>query len=168
MAGSAPPTALSSAPVPAVVREFLAAHHTMTLATCTDARPWAAAVFYACDERCALYFVSDPGTRHAREAHHNPQVAAAIHGHDQEWRHLQGIQMEGRLEVVSAERRAAAEDLYLKRFPELARLLESPVDEQESRVRERFAAATFYVFEPRLLRFIDNTRGFASRQEWTL
>lgn len=155
--------------LPAAILAYVRSHHTMTLATCAGNRPWAAAVFYACEaDGASLYFVSDPGTRHCRQLAANPAAAATIHAHDENWRSIRGVQLEGRVEAVDEARRQAVVSLYLARFPELARLLDSPADEQERRVSQRFATARFYALRPTRLRFIDNSRGFGHREEFAL
>jgi uncharacterized protein YhbP (UPF0306 family) len=154
--------------VPDTVRAYLAAHYTMTLATSLDGRPWAAAVFYACDGDLRLYFVSDPKTRHATEGTANPAVAVAIHAHDQSWQSIRGVQIEGRLAVVAPEDRSRVEGLYVARFPVIGRMVRAATSDAERLVGQRLLAATFYAVTPLRLRFIDNTRGFGHRDEFVL
>lgn len=154
--------------VPAELRRYLADHYTLTLATASEGRPWAATVFYVSDERLRLYFVSDPKTRHATEAALNPNVAATIYAHDQAWQSIRGIQIEGRLGIVERDDRRRVEDLYIERFPLVGRLIRAATSDAERLVGQRLAAATFYVLSPGRLRFIDNTRGFGHKDEYLL
>jgi uncharacterized protein YhbP (UPF0306 family) len=157
-----------AASVPDHVRRYLAEHSTLTLATTNDGRPWAAAVFYVSDDRLRLYFASDPKTRHGREGTINPNVAVTVHEHDQAWHAIRGIQIEGRLEIVSREDRGTVEELYFTRFPVVGRLVRAATTDAERLVGQRFATATLYAVAPGRLRFIDNTRGFGHKEEFLI
>lgn len=154
--------------IPDFVRDYLTSHYTMTLATCRDDRPWAATVFYVCDQSLRLYFVSDSRTRHATEGEANPNVAVTIYAHDQAWETIRGVQIEGRLGIVSGMDRLRVAAMYAARFPSIGRLLLQPDTAQESVVASRFARATFYVVSPGRLRLIDNTRAFGHKDEYVL
>jgi len=154
--------------VPAAVRAYLSSHSTMTLATATAGRPWAAPVFYVCDDDLRLYFVSDPGTRHATQATENPNVAAAIYEHDQPWQSIRGVQIEGCLRVVPPADRPRVEALYWRRFPAIGRLLAVPANDDERLLRRRIAEARFYVLSPGIVRFVDNTLGFGHREDYVV
>ena len=52
----------------------------MTIATAKGETPWAASVFYA-NDGFALYFLSDPDSRHSKEITRNPVVAVTVHDH---------------------------------------------------------------------------------------
>jgi uncharacterized protein len=157
-----------AAEVPPAVRDYLQSHSTMTLATSGGDRPWAATVFYVCDEELRLYFVSSTQSRHSEQAAANPNVAATIYEHEQEWSSIRGVQIEGRLGVVAAADRAWVEELYARRFPAIGRILAEPADELERLIGERFRAGAFYVLSPGLLRFVDNTQGFGHTDEYVL
>lgn len=159
---------MTSAGLPETVRAYLTSHTTMTLATALDGQPWAAAVFYVCDEQSRLYFVSDPRTRHALQGTANPNVAATIHEHDQSWQTIQGVQIEGRLGVVPPEDRARIEALYIDRFPFIGRLVRAATSDIERLVGQRLMAATFYVLRPGRVRFIDNARRFGHKDEYVI
>jgi uncharacterized protein YhbP (UPF0306 family) len=154
--------------LPLAIRHYLTDHYTMTLATAVDGRPWAAAVFYACDEDLRFYFVSDPKTRHATQGSANPNVAAAIHAHDQSWQSIRGVQLEGRLGSVDAADRPRVEAIYIARFPLIGRMVRAATSDAERLVGQRLLAATFYVLRPGRLRFIDNSRGFGHKEEYVL
>jgi uncharacterized protein YhbP (UPF0306 family) len=157
-----------TSPLPESLQEYIRSHWTLTLATAHDDRPWAAAVFYVCDARMHLYFVSDPGTRHARHGAVNPNVAAAIHEHDHSWHSIRGVQIEGRLSAVPPAERRHVEALYIERFPVIGRLLRAATTDAERLVGQRFVAATFYELTPGLVRFIDNRRGFGHKDEYVV
>jgi general stress protein 26 len=94
-------TTLDGDPDFARVRELLAGHNTLSLATTGEDGAWAASVFYASDERCNLYFVSDLKTRHGRDMSREERVVAAINRDVATWDEVIGLQIEGRAEVLS-------------------------------------------------------------------
>ena len=72
--------------------EYLQEHYVMTIASCHENVPWAAAVFYASDD-FVLYFLSNPNSRHGTNLAGNSQVSAAIHEDYRDWREIRGIQL---------------------------------------------------------------------------
>lgn len=152
-------------PVPARIRDFIQSHFTLTLATAADDLPWAAGLYYVADEDLNLYFISDPGTRHVRDALRSGCVAVTIHDADLPWTEIRGVQMEARLEPVAAAERAGVERRYLERFPDVATIIRSPADATQSRIAEKFRGSAFYRIIPGRLRYIDNTRGFGKPEQ---
>lgn len=130
---------------------YLAAHNVMTLSTKSI---WAAAVFYAADG-FTLYFVSSPGSRHARDLAEDPRVAAAIHEDYRDWRAIQGIQLAGVAERLEGAEREAALGCYRRKFPFL--------DSVSGAVLAALAKAACYRVTPSELHFVDNAAGFGSR-----
>ena len=130
---------------------YLAAHNVMTLATKSV---WAAAVFYA-SEGFTLYFVSSPGSRHARDLAQDPSVSAAIHEDYRDWRAIQGIQLAGIAERLEGAERQAALACYSRKFPFL-NTVSGPV-------LAALGKAACYRLTPGELHFIDNATGFGKR-----
>lgn len=149
----------------AAVAQLLASHHALTLATCHDGQPWAAAVFYASDEALRLYFVSDRRTRHARDMAANPRVAAAINADPDNWHDVRGLQIEGDAACVAPAGRTAALALYLDKFPRVKALFEQPRSADEQLIASRLKNTDFWCLTPRSIRLIDNARGFGFRIE---
>jgi uncharacterized protein YhbP (UPF0306 family) len=151
----------------ASARAYLAAQHTLTLATCGPDGPWAATLFYA-EDGFTLYVVSDPATRHGQHVAANPNVAATISAAERDWRAIKGIQLEGRCDPVrdAAEARRARE-VYLRKFPFAAPFLDDP-DRIGAAVARKTRAVVFYAIRPRRLLFLDNARGFGDRREVSL
>ncbi|RMG54017.1 MAG: pyridoxamine 5'-phosphate oxidase [Acidobacteria bacterium] len=142
------------------VLDYLRDHHTMTLATIGPDGPWATGLFYAHDE-FDVYWLSDPRSRHSRNIAVNPQVAVAIHEDYRRWEEIRGIQMEGVAELVGPLADAGRPaDIYLTRYPFLRDPAHLPRPLAEALTRARL-----YHFMPRRIYFIDNSQGFASRQE---
>ena len=165
------PTAPSGGPAPALpdlpsrVRAFLAAHSTMVLATCGDAGPWAAPVFYALADAAepGLLFVSNAASRHGRDLASGTAAAAVAAQHEQ-WRTIRGVQLEGTVEALAGEPRLEALNLLVERFPWLTDMAASP-DEQERRIAARLTESTIYRLRPWRVVLIDNELEFGSREE---
>ncbi len=150
------------------VRELLAGHSTVTLATVHDGSPWAAAVFYASDEDLTLYFVTDLKTRHGRALHHHAQVAGAINHDVETWGGVIGLQLEGRAVVLEGEARLTALNCYLAKFPDIQRLFDQPRDQNEKIIADRLQRAPFWQLTPSWIRLIDSRHGFGWKWETTL
>lgn len=147
------------------ISRMLAAHNTLTLSTCIDGAPWAAAVFYASDGDFNLYFVSDKRTRHAREMTANPRVALAINADVDNWDDVRGLQIEGDAVCVEGLERAKALALYLAKFASVKALFEAPKSPDEETIARRLKNTEFWRVTPRYIRLIDNARGFGFRLE---
>jgi uncharacterized protein YhbP (UPF0306 family) len=147
---------------------MLRRYNTATLATSGDDGPWAATVFYACDDQLSLYFVSAPGTRHARHLAANPGVALSIYTDCSNWADISGLQLTGEAVLLSGAERDAGLQRYLDGLPAIGSLVTSPRTADERLVGERLAGAGVYRFAPRWLRIIDNSRGFGFKQELEL
>jgi uncharacterized protein YhbP (UPF0306 family) len=152
----------------AAIRRMLEDHHTLTLATCAAGRPWSASVFYASDAAFHLYFVSDGGTRHAREMLANPQVALAINADVDNWNDVRGLQIEGTAQRVAGPERVRALGLYLAKFASVRTLFEAPRSADEKTIAARLKQTDFWKVTPQFIRLIDNREGFGFRRELTL
>jgi len=142
---------------------YIASHHVLTLATEHNHVPWAASLFYA-NDGLTLYFVSDPETRHAQNIAANPHVAATIHEDYDDWRSIQGVQLEGACrEITDPIESARARVVYASKFPFIADLLRAPRE-----LGAAFARARWYKIEPTWARFTDNTRGFGWKEVLSL
>jgi len=133
----------------------------MTLATCTDAVPWATDVYFAADG-FDLVFLSSPRSRHSRNLAINPACAATIHPLVKSWREIRGLQIEGEVhppEGTLAKARALA--AYLTKFPFASDLIAHPAETAGA-----FANATLLVLRPSRLRYLDNAAGIGTR--WSL
>ena len=150
------------------VRELLAGHNTLTLATAGEGGAWAASVFYASDEHCNLYFVSDLKTRHGRDMSREARVVAAINRDVATWDEVIGLQIEGRAEVLSGIRRATALASYLAKFIQVRRIFESPREASEKLIAARLQSTAFWCLKPDWIRLIDSTRGFGWKREFRL
>lgn len=141
------------------VTAYLAQHHVATLATQGSEGPWAAAVFYVVAAG-DLVFLSAPTTRHCRNLAADPRCSATIHAEVDDWRAIQGIQLEGRVSELLGSDRAQAEQRYVERFP-FVRPAGAPLA-----IVRALARVSFYRLRVARLFFIDNGRGFGHREQF--
>ncbi len=147
---------------------FLDSHTTMTLATSGDDGPSAAALFFAHDPDLNLYFISDKNTRHAAHIEQDSEVGVAINGQHEDWFDIRGLQIKGVASIVRPGLRDKALKTYLEKFPTLDRLFTSPSSEQERRIARAFGTSPFFQVRPKWIRFIDNSKAFGHREEFSL
>jgi len=139
------------------LKEFLAAHTTLTLATLAeDGRPQAAPLFFAEMDDLSLIFISEQKVRHSQNVAHDERVAAAIYADGQQWQTIKGVQLEGMCAPLSGEAAEAARTVYLAKFPFVA---------ANEALRRMLDKITFYKISPLWLRLIDNSQGFGHKEE---
>lgn len=136
----------------------------MTVATCGQEGPWAAAVFYVHDKDFSLYFLSDPGTRHGGNMATDTRVAATIHQDGQDWRHIKGIQMVGNASLVEdLAEELRAWQLYLARFPFVSSFIREP-GVFLAHYAATMGRVRFFRLSPTRIWLTDNDRQFGRRQ----
>lgn len=135
---------------------YLAAHHVMTLATTGPDGVWAAAVFYASDG-FDLFFLSAGHTRHSQNMAQNPNAAATIQEDYHDWPTIQGIQIEGDVQLLDGAARDEAIRLYQAKYPF--------VSPDNPALGPALAKVNWYRLRPRRLYFIDNRKGLGHRDE---
>lgn len=140
------------------VLDYLTDHNVMTLATHGPRGPWAAAVFYV-NTGFTLTFLSSPRSRHAEDLSADPSCAATIHEDYNDWTEIKGIQIEGRVGVLSGSERIEAARRYAEKFP-VTRLASAP-----ELIRAALKRVSWYELVPTRCHFIDNERGFGHRDE---
>ena len=133
---------------------FLKTQSTLALSTSGDAgAPRVAPLFYLPGDNLDLYWFSSPRSGHGRSLKSDPAAAVAIHSHAETWEEIRGCQMRGAVETVTGRRRRAVAGAYVERF-RLGTLFRAAM------VRSRL-----YMFRPRWVRYIDNSRGFGFKFE---
>ena len=138
------------------IRDFLAAHNTLTLATVgPEGEVHAAAVFYALAADLRLIFLSDPASKHCQHIANNPRVAVTIQADGQRWQRITGMQLHGEARPAADD----ARDIYLARFPFVYLARTGPLARALKKVR-------FYQVHPHWIRIIDNRLGFGYKREW--
>ncbi|GBE25630.1 hypothetical protein BMS3Bbin02_01918 [bacterium BMS3Bbin02] len=140
------------------VLDYLTAHHVMTLATHGTQGPWAAAVFYV-NSGFTFTFLSSSRSRHAKDLAANPVCAATIHEDYHEWSEIKGIQMEGRVTMLSGTDRLAATRRYAEKFP-LIQPGQAP-----ALIKAALSRVAWYEFAPTRCYFVNNAKGFGHRDE---
>jgi uncharacterized protein YhbP (UPF0306 family) len=147
------------------VAAYLAAHHTMTLATAgvTDGgaasvTPHAASVFYAVDGKLRLIFLSKPSSLHGLHIGESAPVAVAVSEDYADWREIKGVQLWGEARLLSGVARAGAMALYLARFPFVRDMMRQP------KLAELIAGIGVYRVEPERVAFTDNSTGVFGRE----
>jgi uncharacterized protein len=147
---------VTTAKLEARALDYLRTHQVMTLATTGPEGLWAAAVFYA-NDGFEFTFLSAGHTRHARNIHANPHVAATIQEDYRDWPAIKGIQLEGDVAQLSGAARDAAIARYQARYPFIA--------QADAQIQAGLARVNWYRLTPARLYFIDNSRGLGHRDE---
>jgi len=135
------------------ISDYLKKHRKMTLATVTlDGRPIAHTVEYASDG-LTVYFGTLRTTRKAHNIMKNGHVSFAVDEDYDDWMKIQGVQVEGRAEVLTEQKDIKqASDLIIKKFPAVADLPPNP-------------EMIFIRIKPIAGFFLDYNKGFAHRDE---
>ena len=142
----------------AEIEAFLAAHHTVSLATVDDeGAPHAANVLYAPDG-VALYWMSDTETRHSRHIEARPRVTATVAPDYSDFRLIRGLQIFGTARRLAGVESLATARRMVSRYGFLSELASGP-----PALRAAFEKAGFYCLEPQTITLIDNTRGFGTK-----
>ena len=149
-------------------RRMLEEHNTLTLATCRNGKPWAATLFFASDDELNIYFVSDHRTRHAGDLDCSDEAAATINVDCGAWADVRGLQLTGRVSVVTGMSRARGIGIYLAKFSDVKALFEMPKSNDEETIARRLKSANLYKFTPHWIRLIDNSEWFGYKEEFEL
>lgn len=140
------------------IKQFLAVHTTLTLATLAeDGRPQAASIFFAEMDDLSLIFISEQKVRHSQNVARDGRVAATIYADGQQWQTIQGLQVEGTCAALSGEEAEEARAIYLAKYPFIA---------EDKFLAGMLSQITFYKISPTWLRLIDNSQGFGHTEEW--
>lgn len=151
---------MRSETVQARIKQFLAQHTTLTLATLAeDGRPQAAPLFFAELDDLSLIFISERRVGHSQNIERDPRVALAIYADGQQWQTIQGVQGEGVCFPLEGEAAEAAHAAYLAKYPFIA---------QDKSLAAMVDRVTFYKISPTWLRLINNSRGFGHKEELEL
>lgn len=142
----------------AEIEVFLAAHHTVSLATVDDrGAAHAANLLYACDG-LTIYWMSDKESRHSRHIERRPFVTATIAPDYDDFRSIRGLQIFGTARRLSGTQSLGTAGRMIARYGFLAELANGP-----AALRAAFEKAGFYSLTPSRITFIDNTRGFGHK-----
>lgn len=154
---------MSESPLDERIAEFLAAHHVMSLATSAGGAVHAASLMYAVDG-FALYWMSDPKSRHSQELENNPIVAATIAPDYADFKAIRGLQIAGTAARLTAGGDIVhASALMLRRYGFLRALAAGP-----AALRQAFERGGFYRLLPQSITLIDNSLGFGHKETLTV
>jgi uncharacterized protein YhbP (UPF0306 family) len=136
------------------VREFLAAHSTMTLATVNaNGLPEASSLFYATEDD-TLIWVSGQRSRHSINVVATGKAAVTVHNETWNWSEIAGVQLEGDASLIPlGPGREHAWEVYKTKFPFV------------SEFADEVSRSEFYRLVPRWIRLIDNSVRFGYREE---
>lgn len=139
---------------------------TLVFAT-ADPAPWSAPVYYLyfCGK---FYFFSSAESRHVRSAISAGHCAASIYRDSDNWQDIEGLQMDGTICHVEADKEALAVLVaYVAKFPTVNDLFREPqIDLGLTGFRKLFRAE-LYAFNPTRVFYLNNRNGFASRRDIT-
>ncbi len=130
----------------------------MSLAVVNDGEAWSAPVYYLFAE-ARFYFFSNPKARHIQMAK-NSTSAASIYQDDADIKKLAGIQMSG---TIIESPLNAQSVLAAKKYCSLFKISVNVKD-----ILAFFASkfhAHLYYFEPDTAYYMDNSKGFGSREQ---
>lgn len=148
--------------------DFLDGQTAMTVATADGDTPWATSLYYARDDDLNLFFLSSGHTRHCTNISANPRVAVTIIGDEKDWQKLRGVQIDATAARVAPSELTRAAEVYFGRYPEFRDAVGAPQDADEQALVEALEHVHFYKVAPRMIRLIDNAKGFAHKDELVL
>lgn len=95
-------------------------------------------------------------------------MAATVNADPDDWFEIRGLQIEGKATELGADERSSALAIYLAKFPTLEVLYRAPVGARQRVIGQRLDASSFYRVVPAWIRLIDNSLGFAHKEELLL
>jgi nitroimidazol reductase NimA-like FMN-containing flavoprotein (pyridoxamine 5'-phosphate oxidase superfamily) len=136
-----------------VILSLLGATHDMTLATLRpDGYPQATVVSFVHDG-LTLYAGIGLDSQKAHNIRQHDKVSATITPPYDDWRHIRGLSLAGRAEMVSgADENAHAADLMLFRFPQLRQFVQAGAI--------TWPGAVFVRITPSVISVLDYEQGF--------
>ncbi len=142
------------------IKQFLAEHTTLTLATVAeDGHPQAAPLFYAAMDDLSLIFISERKVRHSQNITREQRVAITRGADGQQWSEIRGVQLEGTCVVLAGQAARSARLVYLNKYPFI---------QKNKFLKLMLNTVTFYKIIPTWIRLIDNSQGFGHKEEWRL
>ncbi len=144
-----------------IVARLLRSQRTMVLAT-SDPLPWAAPVYFLYRQQ-RFYFFSSPRSRHALASADGARCAASVYRDSDDWRDIEGLQMDGTtIPIPVGTEAAAAFTAYVKKFPTVQDFFGDAAFNLEQFIT-RFRSQ-LYAFVPTQCCYINNQAGLGKRQ----
>lgn len=142
--------------------DLIQTQRTLVLAT-ADPLPWTAPVYYVY-RKGRFYFFSSPGSRHVTAGLTSGYCAGSIFRDGDDWKEIEGLQMDGQLERVHMGTEALGVfHAYVKRFPTVKDFFAGAAFDF-SQFRERFRTQ-LYAFVPAHVFYLNNQAGLGKRRE---
>lgn len=131
------------------IRDYLPKVIHMSLATCSNNKPWVCEVHYVFDNELNLYFRSKAQRRHSQEIELNPNVAGNIVMQHSLGQKVRGVYFEGKAELLeNVDENHGAYKLYCERFDADGEILEEAQTETGHKFY-KITVSTFYLFDSR-------------------
>ncbi len=148
-------------------RNLIEISKVMSIAVGSAKDTWSAPVYYLFSEG-QFYFFSNPKARHIQMAK-NHISAASIFRDDIDFKNLEGIQMSGTIQKSPKNIRSlAVAKRYCSRFKIIAPPPGISDKSNRSDILDFFVSkfhATLYSFEPECVYYMNNRKGFGSREK---
>ncbi len=146
----------------ALAVRLIETQRTMVLGT-AEPHPWTAPVYYLYDRR-RFYFFSNAASRHVTAALNSGRCASSIFRDSEDWREIEGLQMDGKLARISPGPEAFRTlDAYLQKFPTVKDLFVGTLlDFRQFTARFR---SQLYAFLPEHVFYLNNRAGLGTRKK---
>lgn len=146
----------------ALAAQLIQSRRTMILAT-ADPEPWCAPVYYLYRNQ-KFFFFSSANSRHITAALTSGRCAASIFRDSDDWRDIEGLQMDGCLERIPIGPEAIAVfGSYVQKFPTVHDLFTDAIlDFRQFTERLR---TQLYAFVPGQVFYLNNRAGLGKRRE---
>ncbi len=89
-------------------------------------------------------------------------------GDEKEWQKVRGVQIDATAERVAARDLPHAAEVYFGRYPAFRDMVGAAQGADEEALVEALQHVHFYKIAPRMIRLIDNGKGFAHKEELIL
>jgi uncharacterized protein YhbP (UPF0306 family) len=139
-------------------RSLIDTSKVMSIAVGSTESAWSAPVYYLFDNK-GFYFFSNPTARHIKLSK-NGLAGASIYRDDANIKNLEGIQMSGTILKTPLNARSV---LVAKKYCTHFKISGNTVD-----ILEFFASkfhASLYCFKPETIYYMNNSKGFGSREK---
>jgi len=142
-------------------RRLIDTSKVMSIAVGSNGTAWSSPVYYLFDDK-GFYFFSNPESRHIKLSK-NGLASASIFRDDADMKKLAGIQMSGTILNSPLNARSVR---VAKKYCAHFKISENVMD-----ILGFFASkfhASLYCFEPEMVYYMDNSKGFGSREKVAL
>lgn len=155
------PGVMPTKPVISPWRRLIDTSKVMSIAAQGNGTVWSAPVYYLYDVK-GFYFFSNPNALHIKLSENGP-AAASVYRDDADIKKLAGIQMSGSILKCPLDARSVG---VAKRYCRHFNISDTAMDIL-SFFESKFHAR-LYCFEPETVFYMDNSKGFGSREQVVL